>query len=356
MYHELTSTKPTTKISVAIYGGDGKYGLLEAFRDLEVLGYEREDACFSTESAQTKHGLTVNYAKYEYVEKFRELQGVDGPFETKYRYALAFIEFATWGDALKATFDSFPIPFSAFIYSSLADPEGSRSMWGLRGFAHRFRNVLLDREPRYHDIVATAWIPNVDADEHLPTRRDSFGGERDELKVYSEIAESFRCMDVRCFHIIKAPTVDSWKWVDGAPEGSKTNLWLCQLEEFLREIIPARDEAPDHWNRPRRTPPGRFDRRYHYEKFTVNLYVLTEDEGGAPIAHDDHRTFTDGPAEIEGSIAAKKTLLPGQTGEVTVTLPKESEWLDIGAHLIVKQDGRLVAVGIQTDWPTYYKD
>ena len=85
-------------------------------------------------------------------------------------------------------------------------------------------------------------------------------------------------------------------------------------------------------------------------KITTHLYVLTENEGGggAPIAHGDRRTFTDGPVEIESKIAAKTTLSPGKLGEVTVTLDKESELLQIGKRLMVKQNGKLIALGVQT--------
>ena len=78
--------------------------------------------------------------------------------------------------------------------------------------------------------------------------------------------------------------------------------------------------------------------------------MLSEDEGGALIVDGDRRTVVHGPNEIEATIRCvypiRKTLVPGEFRTMRVHLDQVVSYVNRNRYFMVKQDGKLVALGV----------
>ncbi|GIK06083.1 hypothetical protein Aspvir_010201 [Aspergillus viridinutans] len=147
------------------------------------------------------------------------------------------------------------------------------------------------------------------------------------------------------FHFIRAPPIEKWNQTE--------DIWKSKWHSDLylyRTTIPTAGpdtnlEAESHW---------KFEEVRRGTNFRAEIYVLPEDEGGAPIAAGDRLTFTDGPNDVEGTLSAfykiRTTVSPRRVEPMMVDVEKPLQYLDLGRRFTVKQDGKLVALGILGYW------
>jgi hypothetical protein len=321
----MSTPKPTGKTAIAVFGGSGDYCFLQNYK-LLYKGHKEANVHFSVESMKTEHGLTVNYAKYEYIEERHWVHGVE------YGTHFIFIEFATWDDAMKAMWDGFPLAFASFIFATLRLEDLKKEEW----IVGRFEAILDGATPKGYG-EHTAWIVNKD----LPIARDlEKGGE-----FYKHIKSEFR---TDRFHLIKMPAVETWEQAEDIFKSE----WFSDLHQYREMILTGGPdlslEKESYWKF-EEEGTGRDS------KFRTEIFVLPEDEGGAPIADGDRRTITDGPNDVEASLSAfyipGTTVSPGEVMTMSVKIDQHPKYLQyLGSRFAVKQDGKLVALGIIRVW------
>ncbi|RAL13168.1 uncharacterized protein BO97DRAFT_413620 [Aspergillus homomorphus CBS 101889] len=172
--------------------------------------------------------------------------------------------------------------------------------------------------------------------ERLPTE--------DILKVTREIYDSLRDMEL------------ARTWLE-AFVGGCLEVAFSDGEVSLRQIIRIERKSIKPF-------VGLVSRRYwKFEEegtgrdsmFRAETFVLPEDEGGAPIADGDRRTITDGPNDVEASLSAfyipGTTFSPGEVMTMSVKIDQHLKYLQyLGSRFAVKQDGKLMALGIVRVW------
>ncbi|KAJ5082779.1 hypothetical protein N7532_011822 [Penicillium argentinense] len=227
---------------------------------------------------------------------------------------------------MKAMWDGFSLEFRSVIFVSLQATDFEEVAFPEFG-------KILDAAKNDRDGMHTAWIVNKDLD-FIP-----FYDFKTDKGLYHLAEEHFRTRTFpRLLHVVPVPPIEKWnqRWDKGS----------C-LFPYLRTI---RTIGPDH--------PLEAESRWKFKRagtgtqFRANIFGLPEDEGGAPIAAGDRLTFTDGPNDVEGTLSAYygvRTVSPRSVTTIVVDLDKPSEYLAPERRFTVKQDGKLVALGILTD-------
>jgi hypothetical protein len=343
----MTTVKGSNKAAVAIFGGNGDYSVLKSLQSFEDFVGKVEPR-FSIESETTEHGLTVNYAKYEYIEDRMSYNG-----QPNYGTHWVFIEFPTRDDALKAMWDSFSFGFPTYICVSFKDGHSTGSEQKMQSF-NSFDAILHAARP-HGAWGQAALITDRSLDE-------LFHGHSKESDYY-HLAQNFGCQS-EDFFVINPPNLGDWK-LSGFKDFPK---WVENLHVFMDRAHKMGNDAEGFprwypWEFPKKireypsyATSDDYDKYNHYN-LDAELFVIPEDEGGVPITDHDRLTFTDGPNEIEGSIWAfyrpitvspgeKITLSPGETARVKIALGQASEYIDEGHRFAAKKDGKVIALGI----------
>jgi hypothetical protein len=245
----MSTPKPTRKATIAVFGGSGDYSFLQNYK-LFFKHCREANVQFSVESEQTEHGLTVNYAKYEYIEEKHTLQGI------QYGTHFIFIEFATWDDAMKAMWDGFSLEFMSIIFATQRKDPGGEYIFG------HVEQILEAAQTHGHG-EHTAWIVSKDLD----AAHDVEMGEEE----YRHIKSHFR---TDRFHFISAPPIEKWN--------QTKDIWKSKWHSALyhyRTTIPTVEpdinlDAESRW---------KFEKAGTGTYFRAEIYGLPEDEGGAPI-------------------------------------------------------------------------
>ena len=325
--------EPTRRATVAILSGSGDYGFLKNFQLLHKFNDVASEH-FSIWSEKTEHGLTVKYAKYEYIENVRVIVSSSVYGEDKYYPThFIFIEFATLDDAMKAMWDGFSLEFTSFICTFLSAGDVAEAYDQMHKRVAKTRKCLMADKDIWHKYLV------VIVRKDLEMFRDG--------KAMEQFAREFPCRSIyprnRHSIVIQPPGFEKWGQIDSDDD----TRWHYEMTDSRTEIpsLPLDEsfKGPSHWNFSEKTgKPG--------AEVCAEIFLLPESEGGALIAHGDRRTVSDGPNNIEVTFnfyhPARSPLSPGDAVGMILHFDQDLEYLDVDRRFTVKQDGRLVALGI----------